>query len=79
MQQADSETFEIAYPALLVRLFRFPLIVYTVGSLTGVSVARSPYFLYVLGREGASFTDWRVMLCAAAAYFIPLVYIRLGG
>ena len=79
MHQAGSETFEVAYSAWLVRLCRSPLVVYTVGGLTGVSITCCPYFLYVLGREGASFTDWRVMLCAAVAYFIPFVYIRLGG
>jgi len=50
-----------------------------VTALICLSLAFGPVFLFALGREGASFTDVRVILVFAAIVLFPLVYIRLAA
>jgi|SRR6266566_8869083 len=74
----DFETFEVTYPRRLVRVIQFPPVYFGIAALTGVSISFCPYFLFLFGREGASFTDWRVIVCLAVAYGVPMVYMRLA-
>lgn len=50
-----------------------------VNALTCFALGFAPVFLFVLGKEGASFTDLRVILSWASIVLFPLVYIRLAA
>jgi hypothetical protein len=50
-----------------------------ITALTCLALAFAPFYLFVLGREGASFTDWRVISSFASIVLFPLVYIRLAA
>lgn len=72
-------TLQVTYPCRLVRVLQFRQTQLLVGALTGVSITFCQYLLFLFGREDASFTDWRVILCLVVAYGVPMVYIRLGS
>jgi len=79
MLKGPVETIQINVSRRLFRAMQFRPLALLVGALTGVSVTLSPAYLFMLGRDGASFGDWRVLTCLMVTYLIPLVYMRFGG
>lgn len=53
--------------------------VLAVTALTCLSLAFAPVFLFRLGKTGVSYSDPRVVLCFAAVFLVPLVYIRFAA
>lgn len=72
------QTLQVKLPERWVKFARSSSSVF-VTALICLSLAFGPVFLFVLGREGASFTDPRVILSLAAIVLFPLVYIRLAA
>lgn len=66
-------------PEFSYRLAQHPAVRWPTAALTGVSVTFCPMFLFMLGREGALWTDWSVITCAVVAYLVPLFFMSLGG
>lgn len=61
-----------------VRFAKGPFVV-AVTALTCLSLAFGPLFLFKLGKTGVSYGDPRVILCFAAIFLVPLVYIRFAA
>ena len=69
--------FEIELPRLWVRLAESPIKL-VIAALTGLALTFAPLFLFILGKQGASYKDPRVIVCLAAIVLVPFVYIRLS-
>jgi|ERR1051325_2412383 len=61
-----------------VKFARSPFVV-AVTALTCLSLAFVPVFLFQLGKTGVTYADPRVILCFAAIFLVPLVYIRFAA
>jgi hypothetical protein len=79
MLKGPVETVQVDVSSWLLRAMRFRPLSLVVGSLTGVSITFSPFWLFMLGRGGASLGDWRVLCCFMVTYLVPMVYIGFGG
>jgi hypothetical protein len=49
-----------------------------VAALTSLSLTFAPLFLFYSGKNGVSQYDPRVIICFAANFLVPLVYIRFA-
>jgi hypothetical protein len=61
-----------------VKFAKSPFVV-AVTALTCLSLAFVPVFLFQLGKTGVSYGDPRVIVCFAAIFLVPLVYIRFAA
>ncbi|HEY6233146.1 MAG TPA: hypothetical protein VIW64_17915 [Pyrinomonadaceae bacterium] len=48
-------------------------------AMTAVGLAFVPLILFTLGRQGASFSDPRVIACIVTIFLVPLVSLRLAA
>ena len=72
------QTFKVELPERWEKLAKSSSLV-VVTALICLSLAFGPLSLFMLGKEGANFTDPRVILSFAATVLLPLVYIRLAA
>jgi hypothetical protein len=72
------ENVEVKLSNQWVKFARSPFVV-AVTALTCLSLAFGPVFLFQLGKTGVSYGDPRVILCFAAIFLVPLVYIRFAA
>jgi len=70
--------FEIELSSLWVRFAASPGRL-VLALLIAPALTFAPLFLFVLGKQGASYWDPRVIACFAAIALVPLVYIRLSS
>ena len=71
------QSVQVELPEHWVKLARSPLAV-VITALTCLSLTFVPMFLFVLGKEGVSYLDPRVILCFALIFLAPMVYLRLA-
>lgn len=79
MEGTDMKIIQIAIPCRLFRLVQSRPFGLLAGTLAGGSLTASPMLLFMLGQEGVSIRDWRVIACLSVTFFIPLVFIKLGS
>jgi hypothetical protein len=70
---SDKVTIEI--DAKWVRRVKSPFY-WAISALTGVSITFAPLFLYRYGQNGSE--TWKVLICFAVIYLVPLFYIDLA-
>lgn len=71
------ERLVIELPDRWLKFSRSPASV-VVAVLVCLALSFAPVYLFILGREGASYRDPRVVACFAAIFLVPLIYIRLA-
>jgi hypothetical protein len=72
------ESIVVSIDSKWVRIVRSPAY-FIVSALSGVAVTFFPMYMYRFGREGADYTDWRVIACWLTTMVICGIHFRLSA